>query len=505
MALTFSPAIVEKNASRIFWVFIALHVLCWTILPALTQPSVPLDVAEGFVWGREMQWGYHKHPPLQAWLLQFVTHITGSSGFGYFGLSAVTTAIGFWAVYRTGRLFTTKTKALIAALLCEGIVYFNFLAIEFNPNVLQIMTWALAGYAFAHAVLRHKIKYWLLLSLCITLGIYAKYSIALLVLGLGLFILLEKEVRSNFFKIPYPILLGFVALNAALLYPHVRWLFQHDFYPFTYALSRSVEAKDIWERLIFPVRFTLTQILDMLPMLGLAALFYKSKQTPDALPRLNKRLLCVLAFAPLILNFIISLFTGHKALDMWGMPYLTFIPLWIMVIAPTEISEKKLKIFALAWSFVFLLGLTAFYVNVIYATALGYKPLRAHFPGQELSRTMYELWNKETQAPLEYIISDAWVGGNIALYAPDINHRPHVFIDGNPVISRWIDEGDVLKKGALVVWVNNGARPEYLFKMDAKDITHDQTIALPWQTVTTAPRPQIHWAIIKPKKDFFIK
>lgn len=487
-----SHAVLDKYASRIFWGFVVLHVLCWTILPALIQLNAPLDTVEGFAWGHEMQWGYYKHPPLQAWLLQFVTYIFGNSGFGYFGLSAVTVGITFWAVYRTSRLFTSRTKSLVATLLCEGIVYFNFLSPEFNPNVLQLMTWSLSGYAFAHAVLRGKLKYWLLLGAFFAIGVYAKYSIALLGLGFFIFMVTHHEAR-HFLATPKPYLAGL--LFAALVTPHAIWLINHDFLPFTYALSRSEEAKDIAQRLYFPFKFTLSQILDMVPMLALVTLLQNFKYPAPKQAHLRNQLLNFLAFAPLVLNFIISLITGHKALDMWGMPYLSFIPLWFVVNAPLDYSLKSLKAFAVAWGFVFFIALGAFYFSVEMAPSYGFKPIRGHFPGKQLSQTMHEHWSKVTPEPLTYVISDAWIGGNIALYAPDITKRPHVFLDGNQTISPWIDSDDVAAKGALVIWPSHLTKPALLDKMNVKI----ETITPAWQTNTNAPPPSLNWAIIAPK------
>ena len=492
---TSAPLFLDKYTSKLFWGFVVLHVLCWTTIPALIQPNAPLDVIEGFVWGNEMQWGYYKHPPLQAWLLQFVTHIFGNSGFGYFGLSALSAGITLWAVYRTGRLFTTKSKALIATFLCEGILYFNFLATEFNPNVLQLMTWALCSYAFSNAVLNGKWKHWVLLGVFFALGCYAKYSIALLGLGFGLFMLCQKEARYYLTTLkPY---ISFMVL-VLLLSPHIVWLFEHDFLPFSYALGRSEAATDLADRLYFPIKFTLTQLLDMLPMLLIAALMLQVQNPAPQQSNLLHRLLTLLAFAPLALNFIISLITGHKALDMWGMPYLSFIPLWIVVNAPLDFSQKKLRLVVVAVGFVFILSLTAFYVSVAHGTALGFKPSRGHFPGAALSRLIHEKWGKATNnAPLTTIISDSWLGGNIALYAPDIQNRPQVFIDGNTIHSPWINLQDIKDKGAVVVWRNKDAKPAYLADYNGTI----ETAELPWQTVTKMPPTQIYWVILKPQHD----
>ena len=48
---------------RLFFVFLCLYFITWSILPSLLASSVPLDVSEGINWGSEWQWGYYKHPP----------------------------------------------------------------------------------------------------------------------------------------------------------------------------------------------------------------------------------------------------------------------------------------------------------------------------------------------------------------------------------------------------------------------------------------------------------
>lgn len=490
---SFAPSVIEKNASRIFWVFVLLHIACWTILPTLVQPNIPLDTVEGFVWGREMQWGYYKHPPLQAWLLELTTYITGVSGIGYFGISALVTGIAFWAIYRTGRLFTDRTHALLATMLCEGILYFNFLAPEFNPNVLQLMSWALCSYAFAKAIIKGETKYWILLGVFFALGFYAKYAIALLGLGFGIFLCVDKEKRHllGSYK-PYLSLL----ICVLLLTPHLLWLWQNDFLPFTYAVSRSEEAVNLLQRIGFPLKFTISQLADMMPMLALSALVLKIG-SGDTTKIPYKTLLFTFAFAPLLLNFFLSLLLGHRPLDMWGMPYLSFIPLWMMVTLKTDVTEKNLRVFATGWVCVFCLGLFAFYFNLAQAPSFGFKPLRGHFPGAALSKALRAQWQTATGKPLEYIISDAWLGGNVAIYAPDTHNRPHVFIDGNTKASPWINPGDVTAKGALVLW-KDGEKPPEIFN---QKLSIPESIEIPWQTTTKAPPLRIYWAILPPKNN----
>ncbi len=493
---------LEKQAEKIFSLFLALHVFCWTLIPTLLQRNAPLDVMEGFVWGREWQWGYYKHPPLQAWLLEAAGYLFGPSGFGYFGLSALCSGLAIWAVYRTGTMLGDRIRALLAALLAGLILYFNFLSTEFNPNTLTLAIWALTGWAFAGALLQQKKFYWFMLGILFAAGYYAKYSTALLHFSLFLFLIAQKDARRVLLT-PWPYLA--VLLGAALLAPHVLWLYEHNFMPFTYAASRAGSATNALDHIYFPLKFTASQVLALAPAILLAfPILWPSKTVTSyhcAQDPLRKDLLLWLAFGLLILAFVISLGTGEKFRDMWGMPFLSFIPLWIAY-QPLRLSDTRLAIFSILWTTLFTLAMTAFAVNLLYAPQLGFKPLRGHFPGADLSQKIRAAWQKQTGTPLTYIISDAWLGGNVALYAPDFASRPHVFIDGDAAISPWIDPEDVKTKGGVLLW-KEGEIPKNLLT-DFPKAHMQEPIELSQATVLeTLPaqsRIRLGWAILKPLK-----
>src|SRR5262245_49568043 len=70
----------ERNfCSRIFWSWLVGRTLLWIALSVLTIPNAPLDVIEQLFWGHEWQLGYHKHPPLAAWIAEAAAHVTPGS------------------------------------------------------------------------------------------------------------------------------------------------------------------------------------------------------------------------------------------------------------------------------------------------------------------------------------------------------------------------------------------------------------------------------------------
>jgi hypothetical protein len=68
-------ATIERRPQATFAVFLALHFLVWTALPALLYPNLPLDLIEALTYGREWQLGYDKLPPLPWWLVELVHQV----------------------------------------------------------------------------------------------------------------------------------------------------------------------------------------------------------------------------------------------------------------------------------------------------------------------------------------------------------------------------------------------------------------------------------------------
>ena len=61
--------------------------------------------------------------------------------------------IAFAFVFATARPLVGAVGALVAVLIIDGMHYFQYTAVKFNHDVVQLPFWALAGYAF-HAALK---------------------------------------------------------------------------------------------------------------------------------------------------------------------------------------------------------------------------------------------------------------------------------------------------------------------------------------------------------------
>ena len=58
------------DIKKLFYSFITIHLILWTLIPSLTNNNLPLDTIEHLAWGSNLDWGFNKHPPAVAFFLE---------------------------------------------------------------------------------------------------------------------------------------------------------------------------------------------------------------------------------------------------------------------------------------------------------------------------------------------------------------------------------------------------------------------------------------------------
>jgi len=499
---------LEKlSPTRLFWLFVGVHLFLWTLIPTLASPNVPLDVIEGYAWGREWLIGTYKHPPMQAWWLEILALITNRAPWAHFFASQLAIAIAFWAVWQTGKRLTTEKNALIAVLFLEGAVYYNFTSPEFNPNVLQMPFWALACWSFHRAVKDNRVLDWILLGLWAAGGLYTKYSMGLLLAVLALLLILHPEARKRL-KTSGPFLTLIIAL--LLFAPHLKWLIDHNFLPISYAQSRTDEATNLWTQLFQPFKFLAAQALSLLPLIIL--FFFTARFRPSwrMKPKsFNDIFLHAVTFGPLAIIVIYSLISGFRPRDMWGSCLWNFIGLWLVTFAlpPLDTASLKrfaIKRFAIAWSVIFALGLIVMAASNALYPYIKHKGQRVNFPGQALSEKITSAWRERFDTSLPFVIGDTWLAGNVAYYAGNITtgERPRVFIAADYKINPQMKPKDIQEKGGILVWSATNANAAQNMPADLRTKFSKAEIrpslALTPQTGADIGKVFIGWAILPP-------
>ena len=136
--------LIKNNHTTLFYIFLLSHLIIWTVAPSVSNINLPLDTIEALAWGSNLSWGYTKHPPVSAFLVELVYNFFGNQDWAYYLLSQICLIIAFIYVWKFSNLiFKNKLHSLCSVFILEGIFFYNFTSPEFNVNVCQLPFWAL--------------------------------------------------------------------------------------------------------------------------------------------------------------------------------------------------------------------------------------------------------------------------------------------------------------------------------------------------------------------------
>jgi 4-amino-4-deoxy-L-arabinose transferase-like glycosyltransferase len=491
-------ATIERRPRAAVGAFLALHAVVWIALPALLYPNLPLDLIEALTYGREWQLGYDKLPPLPWWSIELLRLLIGVDA-AYYALAQVAVVAAFAAVWATARPLVGPVGALVAVLILDGLHYFHFTAAKFNHDVIQLPLWALAGWAFHAALTRGRLGHWALLGLAVGLALWAKYFVVVLALPLALFVLLDRNARKAL-ATPGPWIALVVAL--AVMAPHLVWLVHNDFLPFTYAGTRAAPARGLIDHILHPATFAVGQLVFMLPALLIAAALFwpKAETAGTASPATacDRRIVTLLAFGPAATTLVISALSGRGTIAMWGYPLWLFLGLWLVLQAKSPLPPARLARIGALWAVVVAIFAAVFAANYALLPAIDQRYRAVLYPGDRLAEELARRFRAATGAPLRYVVGGMWDAGNVAHYARE---RPRVLIDGDPRRAPWIDLGDLLNRGAVVVWT--GGDPTVM-PVGLRGIAGEAQLQPPF----TLPFRRgdhvltVGWAILRPQPAF---
>ena len=277
---------------------LVLHAVVWTALPALLYANLPLDLIEALTYGREWQLGYDKLPPLPWWLVEIVYRLAGHD-FAYYLLAQAAVVTALWLVFLTARPIAGPIGALIAVLIVDGLHYFNYTAAKFNHDVIQLPFWALAGFAFHRALRGGWLGHWLLLGLAIGMSLWAKYFVVVLAVPLAAFLVFDEDARKTL-ATPGPYIAAAVAL--VTMAPHLVWLVQNDFLPFSYAEHRALPSRGLIDHVWHPFQFALGQAFFLVPsvLIAMPLFFPRRRAESRGGDAFDRRIVTWFAFGPIV-------------------------------------------------------------------------------------------------------------------------------------------------------------------------------------------------------------
>ncbi len=438
----------EQKPERVLRYILYLQLVLWTVVPVLTYAAAPLDVVENIGWGREWQLGYYKHPPLQAWI-SYAGFLFGHGRmWPIYLISQICVVLTQLGLFSLARDIAGARRALWAAVLFSVSYYATLPTPEFNANVLQMPLWMWAAFSLRRAIIRRTPWWWLALAGLLSLALYAKYSVIVLVVTLAAALLSQAQGRRALAS-PWPWLAAVAAIAACA--PQLWWLKSVDFLPLTFTADRNA-TPGLVDRLVDIGDFLGGQALDLIFSLAVLAIAgaRRSMSAGPAGPLNDRRFVAVLAAAPYLLTVILSLSSQVGLRDMWGAPMAAFLCLAAVVLLEPAVTPRRAAVAATLAAAVFVL------TPAITAAAVAYGPLRARppkisYPAQAMAQSLDQIWEQQTETPLGIVAGKTWPASVYAAYSRD---RPSVFVDGKWSYNPWITRERVAQRGLMVVWTD---------------------------------------------------
>ena len=421
----------KKELFKLFYIFLSVHLVLWTVVPTLVNQNLPLDTIEALAWGSNLDWGFNKHPPASAFFVEIFYQLFGAQDWSYYFLGQIFVIISFYFVFKLSNEFLNNLKlSLISVLILEGIYFYNFTTPEFNVNVAQLPFWTITIY-FTWKVLNKKeplVLDLVLLGIFAAIGFLSKYLFLYLLISIDLlFFYLIFIAKDRNFKFKYLISLEVFLL---LLIPHLVWLINNDFVTIMYGLARTGASEfEIANHIINPILFLLKQIGILIPFFVLC--FFLINKIKFKINMKDKKLLFLIftSLVPIALMFITSVITGSKIRTMWMTPFYLFQGLLVVYLFKKQINLKKINNFLICFIFLFLFSPSLYgYISITKDNK------RTDYPGKQIAEKVQFEWDQNFDEPIGFVIGDEWKAGNLSYH---LKSRPkwEGFIRNNNILN----------------------------------------------------------------------
>lgn len=366
------------------WRVLAVLIAGYTVALRLVFMGLPeLMMEEAYYWnyGQHLALGYLDHPPLLAWLIRASDEIFGTTEWSVRLVAFLSWLVTAFFCFRITRALYDRSAAFRTLILVSILPAFFCTGFLSTPDAPLIACWAAALYFLYTALVREQASAWYGVGIALGLGMLSKYTIALLVPCIFVFLLLHKDARKWLAK-PQPYVGAALAL--LLFSPVVVWNADHHWASFVFQGPRRFTGS-----FNFSLAELLGAILLLLTPTGLLAVaaFIKGGGSALKLPWVakarNPKFLFSLVFTlfPFAVFFFFSLFRQSKL--NWTAPvWLAVLPFmaYTMISASRTHPNRLLSAVQRSWPGT-ILGTLLILGAVLYHSVLGFPGLP--YPGDQ--------------------------------------------------------------------------------------------------------------------------
>ena len=187
-------------------------------------------------WSQRLAVGYLDHPPAVAWLIALGQALFGANELGVRAMAVACEMGVAAAAYRIGVLLFDRRAAALA-VIWFSVTPLAGIGFLMTPDPPSVLCWTATLWAVAEFMHSRNANWWLAAGVLAGLGLWSKYTLAFLALGLLLLILTSRERRQ--WLLVWQVWAG--ALLALVVFaPVIWWNAGRDWASFRFQGQRTV-------------------------------------------------------------------------------------------------------------------------------------------------------------------------------------------------------------------------------------------------------------------------
>ena len=468
------------------WLVLVAMVPLWTLYAIVSNGAsdIATDTVEAYSWGRQMMWGYYKHPPFWSWVAHGWFVIFPVATWSAYLLSTVNVVAGLYFVRRIAAYFLPDRASQWSATLVLALMpVYTFLTMIFNANTIQLSVWPAAAWAFLAMMEKLEPRRAALAGLLMALTLLSKYNALLFLACLFAASIVHPNARKFWrSSLPFYAALGFLPLTLM----HLWWLIQNNFMPFhyfhneeLYPFSRSIPSG---------IAFIIAMVLYTLP--ALLALVVAGRTLRVSWPKLAMMpVLAILTFGPTAESALACAALQTKCSGLWGMQNLFTVPIFVIALLPAFVGAVALR---RIWRINAVFLLVTLLISPLVAVLTFQAHTRAaNSPRTEIAMKLTRWWHQKYGARWQIVGGNDIFSMGSAFSSPD---HPVFYLNSMPAATPWITPAFTRARGALYICKADNA----LCVSDARAVAgaHAQLLQM--------SAAKHFWGLTAPRRDFII-
>jgi 4-amino-4-deoxy-L-arabinose transferase-like glycosyltransferase len=435
--------------------FLTVQGFAWTIFPAAIWTAPHSSTVELALWARDWFIVNYKHPALPSWLLAGAYDAFGNHLWVPFLVAQICIAATYLFVYLLGCALLGRRAALLGTLLLPAVSVLTVGTLKYNHNIAQLPLWAAFVYGLWRASVSDRLSWWIFTAIAAALGLYAKYTMGLVIAFGALWAMVDAHARARFGS--RTIYIGSLVF-VLLLMPLAVALGATDFGSVEWVSEESASRGISGLHFLRDVAETVA-VMGAGMIAGAALSRLLRSDGPDSTPVLERRglvFLIVMGGGPLLLTLVLALLKPSRL--EWTAPMYSFLGLlWVAAAVRLRPAEARFMRAGLPHTLLALAASLSILATHATAGIDDYASGRINkdlWPTAEIGLRFDRLWTAQTGQPLHIVAGDSWLAGIVGLMSTG---HPSLFTNFDLARSPAISEARLKSEGALVVWAEGAS------------------------------------------------